>query len=99
LQIGWVAYHYISDWRLTAHARYGIVSTMREKLYGFQKGDLVKFAPDGEEDDYMYGSWLGVIVGFPAFRFEPSVNVVWNRGSKRVMEIALRNLKVISESR
>ena len=65
----------------------------------FKKGDLVKFAPDGEEDDDMYGSWLGVIVGFPTFQIEPSANVVWNRGSKRVMEIALRNLKVISESR
>ena len=65
----------------------------------FKKGDLVKFAPDGEEDDYMYGSWLGVIVGFPTFQIEPSANVVWNRGSKRVTETALKNMKVVNESR
>jgi hypothetical protein len=56
----------------------------------FKKGDLVKFAPDGEEDDYMYGSWLGVM---------PTANVVWNLGSKRVTVTALRNMKVINESR
>lgn len=65
----------------------------------FKKGDLVKFAPYGKEDDYMFGSWLGVIVGFPTFQLEPTANVVWNRGSKRVTETALRNLKAVSESR
>jgi hypothetical protein len=65
----------------------------------FKKGDLVKFAPDGEEDDYMYGSWLGVIVGFPTSQFEPTANVVWTLGSKRVTVTALRNMKVINESR
>lgn len=68
----------------------------------FKKGDLVKFAPDGVEDDDMYGSWLGVIVGFPTLDFqlfEPSANVVWNRGSKGVTVTVLRNMKVINESR